>query len=96
VTVVPKLAEGALDALERGDAEGHDALAAAAARALVDCDAIALAQFSLARAAGRIERATGLRVLTTPQSAVRKLKRLLLGAGREGADQSLSSSRAGT
>ncbi|WP_332697946.1 aspartate/glutamate racemase family protein [Bosea sp. (in: a-proteobacteria)] len=75
--VVPRLAEGALAALDRGDGEAHDRLAAEAARDLVACDAIALAQFSLARAAPAVAAATGKPVLTTPESAVRKLKRLL-------------------
>jgi Asp/Glu/hydantoin racemase len=77
VTVVPKLAEGALAALDRGDAAEHDRLAAEAAKALADCDAIALGQFSLARAAPLVAQATGRPVLTTPESAVRKLKALL-------------------
>lgn len=77
VTVVPKLAEGALAALDRGDAAEHDRLAAEAARALADCDAIALGQFSLARAAPLVAQVTGKPVLTTPESAVRKLKALL-------------------
>jgi hypothetical protein len=51
-----------------------------AAAALQDCDVIALAQFSLSRAAGPIAAATGKTVLTTPDSAVRKLRRLLLPA----------------
>lgn len=80
ITVVPKLAEGALAALDRGDTEGHDGRAARAALDLKDCDVIALSQFSLARAAPRIALATGLPVFTTPHSAVRKLKRLLVGA----------------
>jgi hypothetical protein len=48
VRVVPKLAEGALAALDRGDAEEHDRSAAEAARGLAaaGCGAIALAQFS--------------------------------------------------
>jgi Asp/Glu/hydantoin racemase len=79
VTVVPKLAEGALAALDRGEAATHDRLAAEAAKALADCDAIALGQFSLARAAPLVAAATGRPVLTTPESAVRKL-RALLGA----------------
>jgi len=74
VVLVPKLAEGALDALNRGDAETHDRLTAEAARDLIDCDAIALAQFSLARAAPLVTAATGKPVLTTPDSAVRALK----------------------
>lgn len=77
VRVVPKLAEGALAALDRGDAETHDRLAAEAARDLAGCDAVALAQFSLARAAPAVAAATGRPVLTTPDSAVRKLRRLL-------------------
>ncbi|MBX6373994.1 MAG: arylsulfatase [Acetobacteraceae bacterium] len=80
VTVVPKLAEGALAALDRGDLAEHDRLAAEASKALADCDAIALGQFSLARAAPLVAAATGKPVLTTPESAVRKLKRVLLGA----------------
>jgi hypothetical protein len=74
VVLVPKLAEGALDALNRGDAETHDRLVAEAARDLIDCDAIALAQFSLARAAPLVTATTGKPVLTTPDSAVRALK----------------------
>jgi hypothetical protein len=71
------LIDGALAALDAGDGARHDALAVQAARALADCDVIALAQFSLARAAEPIARATGRPVLTTPQSAVRKLRYLL-------------------
>jgi hypothetical protein len=79
VAVVPRLAEGALAALDAGDAAAHDRLAAEAARDLSDCDVIALAQFSLARAAPAVAAATGRPVLTTPDSAVRKLRRLLAG-----------------
>jgi Asp/Glu/hydantoin racemase len=75
--VTVHLAEGALAALDRGEPEAHDRLAAEAAAGLADCDAIALAQFSLARAAPLVAAATGKPVLTTPDSAVRKLKRLL-------------------
>jgi hypothetical protein len=77
VIVEPKLAEGALAALDRGDAPGHDRAAANAAMALRTCDVIVLGQFSLARAAPAVAAATGQRVLTTPDSAVNKLKRLL-------------------
>lgn len=78
VRVLPMLAEGALAALDRGDPAEHDRLAAEAARKLPPgCAAVALAQFSLARAAPAVAEATGLPVLTTPDSAVRKLRRLL-------------------
>ena len=77
VRVVPKLAERALAALDRGDAAEHDRLAAEAARDLAGCDAIALAQFSLSSAASAVATATGRLVLTTPDSVVRKLRRAL-------------------
>lgn len=75
------LAEGALAALERGDTAGHDAWAVEAARTLVEqgCTVIALAQFSLARARQAVEQALGVPVLTTPDSAVRLLRRRLDG-----------------
>ncbi|WP_338665268.1 aspartate/glutamate racemase family protein [Pararoseomonas sp. SCSIO 73927] len=79
LALVPRLASGALDALNRGDAEAHDRLAAEAAQDLAECDAIALAQFSLARAAPLVAAATGKPVLTTPDSAVRALRARLLG-----------------
>lgn len=73
------LAEGAMDALNRGDTPRHDALVVAAAQKLAaqGCAVIALAQFSLARAADAVAAATGLPVLTTPGSAVRRLRQLL-------------------
>jgi hypothetical protein len=77
MTLVPCLAAAALSALDRGDTAGHDRAAAESAQAVRDCDVIALAQFSLARAAPAIQTATGRPVLTTPDSAVRKLRRLL-------------------
>lgn len=75
------LAEGALDALNAGDAPRHDALIAAQAAALAarGCTRIALAQFSMARARPACEAATGLPVLTTVDSAVRGLRRRLGG-----------------
>ena len=76
-TLVPCLAEGALAALERGDADGHDQAVLAACEAMRDCDVFAMTQFSLARAAAAVATATGRPVLTTPDSAVRKLRRML-------------------
>ena len=77
VEVKCKLAEGALAALDRGDFAEHDRLATEAAKDLADCDVIALAQFSLARVAPLVAATTGKPVLTTPDSAIRKLRRLL-------------------
>ncbi|MGK7864400.1 aspartate/glutamate racemase family protein [Falsiroseomonas sp. E2-1-a4] len=79
VQVVPCLAEGALAALDAGDVETHDRLAAEAARRLAGCNVILLGQFSLARAARAVSATTGLPVVTTPGSAVRQLRALLGG-----------------
>ena len=77
VEIVPKLAEGALAALDRGERDQHDRLVAEAARDLRGCDVIALAQYSMAPAKALVAEATGRLVLTTPDSAVEKLKSLL-------------------
>ena len=77
VTLVPKLAEGALAALDRGDRAEHDRIVVEASKDLRDCDLIALAQYSMAPAAARVAEVTGREVLTTPDSAVLKLKAML-------------------
>src|SRR6266436_8854859 len=77
IEIVPKLAEGALAALDRGDRATHDRLVVEASKDLRDCDLIALAQYSMAPAAERVAEVTGRPVLTTPDSAVLKLKRVL-------------------
>jgi Asp/Glu/hydantoin racemase len=76
VTVLPVLAEGALDALTLGDAHLHDRLVVQAAQrvAAKGCDVVALGQFSLARAAPLVEHAVRVPVLTTVGSAVRLLR----------------------
>jgi hypothetical protein len=79
VEIVPKLAEGALAALDRGDRAEHDRLVTAASMDLRDCDLIALAQYSLAPAAALVAEATGRPILTTPDSSVLKLKGMLSG-----------------
>ena len=70
------LADGALQALNQGDTALHDRLIAEQAQRLAQqgCTRIALAQFSMARARGLCEQVTGLPVLTTVDSAVRKLR----------------------
>lgn len=77
IEIVPKLAEGAMAALDRGDRATHDRLVVEASRDLRDCDLIALAQYSMAPAAELVAQATGRPVLTTPDSAVMKLKDML-------------------
>ena len=72
-------AEGALAALDAGDPALHDERIAEAALRLKSRGAqlIALAQFSMARAAPRVQERTGLPVLTTVDSAVHVLQRRL-------------------
>ena len=77
IQLTPKLAEGAMAALDRGDRAEHDRLVVEASKDLRDCDVIALAQYSMAPAAEKVAQATGRPVLTTPDSAVIKLKRML-------------------
>jgi hypothetical protein len=79
VPLCTALADGALDALNRGDTATHDETALRAAQRLAadGCTVIALAQFSLARSNTVIARTTGLPVLTTPDSAVRALRQRL-------------------
>jgi hypothetical protein len=69
-------AAGALEALQAGQPAVHDAAVAAAAAKLAGqgCGLIALAQFSLARAASAVAARTALPVLTTPDSALRLLR----------------------
>jgi aspartate/glutamate racemase len=74
-----ELAVGAMQALDCGDVQAHDRAAADAAVRLVrrGCAVIALAQFSLARAAPAVHRATGVPVLTTIDTALAELRRRL-------------------
>ncbi|MEO7129129.1 MAG: aspartate/glutamate racemase family protein [Rhodoferax sp.] len=76
VSVVPALADHALEALNAGDVERHDELIGVQARKLRDdgCTRIALAQFSMARARAACEAASGLPVFTTVDSAVAALR----------------------
>ena len=73
------LAEGALAALQAGRPDEHDARVAEAAAGLAarGCGLIALAQFSLARAAPVVGARCGLPVLTKPASELRRLRAAL-------------------
>jgi len=67
----------AMIALQSGEAEKHDALLAAAAPLLAGCDAIMLAQFSTARARDAVAATVDCPVLTSPDSAVLAMRRLV-------------------
>jgi Asp/Glu/hydantoin racemase len=73
-TILTRVVDGALQALKRGDDAEHDRLIARAAAELTGVDALVLAQFSMARAAASIPAAKGRTVITTPESAVVKLR----------------------
>ncbi|AME28313.1 MULTISPECIES: aspartate/glutamate racemase family protein [Burkholderiaceae] len=64
-------------ALQQGDAGTHDHLIAQASAEAVDCHVICFAQFSMTSASPATQTASGRPVLTTPDSAVAKLKTLL-------------------
>lgn len=71
------LVEGAIDAVRAGDDETHNRLVAEAAGKLRDFDAITLAHFSTFRAVDAVRAVTSIPVLTSPDAAVAKLRRLL-------------------
>lgn len=69
--------EGAMDALLKGDADTHNRLIANAASGLTDCDIVMLAHFSTAKAKHSVMEVLDCPVLTSPESAVNKLKQTL-------------------
>ncbi len=75
-TLHADVAVGAMEALADGDVERHDVMVEESSADLAHCDVIMLAQFSMAHAADRVARASGKTVLTSPASAVAKLKAL--------------------
>jgi hypothetical protein len=76
-TIMTRVVDGALDALKAGDGGRHDRLIAQAAAELASVDALILTQFSMARAAPAIAPVPGRTILTTPASAVLKLRGLV-------------------
>ena len=74
------LVEAAFDALLAGDPARHDQIIADKAASLQGYHTIVFGQFSMASAAAQTQARVTSPVLTTPDCAVRKLKKLLLGA----------------
>jgi len=77
--VEPQLVEGALDALLANRPEEHHRLIAEAAARLPDHAAVAFAQFSMAPARAQAQALTRVPIMTTPDSAIAKLRKLLAG-----------------
>jgi Asp/Glu/hydantoin racemase len=71
-----ELVEGALEALHAGDGTRHDTLIAEAA-ARASEPVLVLGQFSMARAAGQVEKTAGRTAITGPGHAVRTLRTLV-------------------
>lgn len=71
------VADGALFALQSGCFELHDALIAKAADQFPPLDVLIIGQFSMARSAPLVAARRREPVLTTPEAAVRKLRRLV-------------------
>src|SRR5215813_4922412 len=68
---------GAMDALRAGDGEEHNRLIAEIAPRFADRDAVLLAHFSTARAAPAVMAVLDRPVLTSPGSAVARLKEII-------------------
>ena len=66
----------AIAALQKGRTAEHDRLIAVAAAEMGVCDALVLGQFSMARAATGIPAQPGRKVVTSPHSAVARLKQI--------------------
>jgi Asp/Glu/Hydantoin racemase len=67
----------ALEDLNSGDTLAHDQRVIELAQSLPQCDVLLLGQFSMARCHALVEAATHKTVLSSPGSAVRKLKSIL-------------------
>ena len=78
ITVESHLVDGALDALMKNQHDEHNRLIAEAAARQTSGKIIALAQFSMAPAKAVAAKRTTTPILTTPDSAVAKLKTLLV------------------
>ena len=77
VTIAPIFVPDALKAAQAGDSAKHDALVTAAASEAKNADVVGFAQFSMSEAAEKCAEVSGKPVLTTPDSAVKLMRKLL-------------------
>ena len=73
-TIQSVYAQGALESLKAGDKTLHDEIIAQCAAQIDDADVILLTHFSMARAAQAVRNTTALPVLTSPETAITKMK----------------------
>ena len=76
-SVRSRYVEHAMDAMRSGHRKLHDGLIAACAADFHDCDALLLAQHSMGSAREAIKDVPGCKILTSPETAVLKLRQLL-------------------
>jgi Asp/Glu/hydantoin racemase len=76
-TLESRFVSGAMDALRSGDRSRHNALIAEAAAELEDCQALMLAQHTMGPARHLVKEVPGRQILTSPDAAALKLKRLV-------------------
>jgi len=80
VRVIESVAEGAFAIGNAGDSTTHDRMVVEAAQRIADqVDVLCLAQVSMALARGAVQATVKVPVLTSPATAVARLKRLLGG-----------------
>jgi len=77
IQIIGGHAKGALEALQADDEETHDRIVAETAASMKDIDVLILGQFSLARARVKVQEVVSCPVITTPDAAVRELRRLV-------------------
>ena len=77
ITITDHIEDAARPIILAGDIETHDRMVADAADKMTDCDCLMLGQFSMANAISKFTDMPDRPVLTSPHTAVRKLKRLL-------------------
>lgn len=70
-------AEGARQAVERGDIQKHNKIIASTVSTVKDADVILLAHFSMATAASDANATTEIPVITSPTTAIEKIKSLV-------------------
>lgn len=73
--VTSALTEDAMTALKRGDTDTHDNLLVSLAESFPDTDLFVLAQASMVTAQRKIEKATGKKVLSSPESCIEEVVR---------------------
>lgn len=77
INIELRLAAGAMEALKAGDKATHDGLVVEAVKTLQDCDVVCFSQFSMQSAAAAAAAAIKIPLLTTPDSAVARLRGML-------------------